>query len=108
MLNEADFLSWCKRLELTEKAQAAVVEARSRNPARRVGGGRNNVSGRYPSRKMGVTIQFESHRVELPSRPRVTRIRFARPSCWPAKNNRHRGFVRSGSDLGIQRQRSCT
>ena len=25
-----------------------------------------NVSGRYPSRKMGVTIQFESHRVELP------------------------------------------
>lgn len=25
-----------------------------------------NVVGRYPSRKMGVTIQFESHRVELP------------------------------------------
>ena len=23
------------------------------------------MSGRYPSRKMGVTIQFESHRVEL-------------------------------------------
>jgi hypothetical protein len=32
---------------------------------RRVGGGRRNVCGRYPSRKMGVTIQFESHRVEL-------------------------------------------
>jgi hypothetical protein len=31
-----------------------------------VGGGRDNVSGRYPSRKMGSTIQFESHRVELP------------------------------------------
>jgi putative transposase len=66
VLNETDFLLWCKRLELTEKAQTAVVEARSRNPTRRVGGGRNNVSGRYPSRKMGVTIQFESHRVELP------------------------------------------
>jgi transposase InsO family protein len=30
-----------------------------------VGSGRGNVSGRYPSKKMGVTIQFESHRVEL-------------------------------------------
>lgn len=66
MLNETDFLLWCKRLALTNKAQVAVAEARSRNPTRRVGGGRNNVPGRYPSRKMGVTIQFESHRVELP------------------------------------------
>ena len=66
MLNETDFLLWCKRLELTEKAQAGVAEARSQHPTRRVGGGRQNVSGRYPSRKMGVTIQFESHRVELP------------------------------------------
>ena len=66
MLNEADFLSWCRRLALTETTQAAIAEVRSRNPARRVGGGRENVSGRYPSRKMGQTIQFESHRVELP------------------------------------------
>ena len=29
------------------------------------GVGVSNVSGFYPSRKMGVTIQFESHRVEL-------------------------------------------
>lgn len=36
------------------------------NPTRRVGGGRDNVSGRYPSRKMGLTIQFQSHGVELP------------------------------------------
>ena len=47
MLNETDFLLWCKRLALTEKAQAAVTEARSSNPTRRVGGGRKNVSGRY-------------------------------------------------------------
>ena len=66
MLSESDFLVWCERLELTAKAQAAVAEARSRHPTRRVGGGRQNVHGRYPSRKMGVTIQFESHRVELP------------------------------------------
>jgi hypothetical protein len=30
-----------------------------------VGGGAGNVCGRYPSQKMGVTIQFESHRHEL-------------------------------------------
>lgn len=66
MLNEADFLGWCRRLALAETTQAAISEVRSCNPTRRVGGGRENVSGRYPSRKMGFTIQFESHRVELP------------------------------------------
>ena len=66
MLNEAEFLLWYTRLGLTDKAQAIVAEVRSRHPTRRVGGGRSNVHGRYPSRKMGVTIQFESHRVELP------------------------------------------
>ena len=66
MLNETDFFLWRERLALTEKAKAAVTEVRLHNPTRRVGGGRKNVWGRYPSRKMGVTIQFESHRVELP------------------------------------------
>lgn len=66
MLNEADFLGWCARLGLTETTRATITAVRSRNPTRRVGGGRQNVSGRYPSRKMGITIQFESHRVELP------------------------------------------
>jgi putative transposase len=66
VLNEAEFLLWCKRLGLTDKAQAIVAEVRFRPPTRRVGGGHSNVPGRYPSRKMGVTIQFESHRVELP------------------------------------------
>jgi putative transposase len=66
LLSEADFLAWCTRVALTEKARATVAEVRSRNPTRCVGGGRHNVSGRYPSRKMGLTIQFESHRVELP------------------------------------------
>jgi putative transposase len=66
VLDEVGFFSWCARLALTEEARAKVAAARSQNPARRVGGGRRNVSGRYPSRKMGITIQFESHRVELP------------------------------------------
>ena len=66
MLDEADFRSWCSRLRLTQAAREAIAAIRSGRPARCVGGGRRNVAGRYPSRKMGFTIQFESHRVELP------------------------------------------
>ena len=66
VLSDADYIDWCLKLGLDEAARATITAARSRNPTRRVGGGRQNVSGRYPSRKMGVTIQFESHRVELP------------------------------------------
>ena len=65
MLNEEEFLSWCNRLRLSREAQEVVTQIRRADPARRVRSGRQNVSGRYPSRKMGVTIQFESHRVEL-------------------------------------------
>lgn len=65
MLSNEEFLLWCGRLGLSREAQAAITKIRSASPARRVGGGRENMSGRYPSRKMGVTIQFESHRVEL-------------------------------------------
>lgn len=65
MLSKEDFLSWCNRLKLSRETAAVVAQIRRADPARRVGGGRSNVSGRYPSRKMGVTIQFESHRVEL-------------------------------------------
>ncbi len=65
MLGNEEFLLWSRRLSLSQEAQTAIAKIRSANPARRVGGGRKNVSGRYPSRKMGVTIQFESHRVEL-------------------------------------------
>ena len=86
MLNEADFLVWCTRLALTAMAREAVAEARSRDPARRVGGGRLNVSGRYPSRKMGATIQFESHRVELPSFMRWSTT----PKCWSILTSRLR------------------
>src|SRR5437773_7291417 len=65
MLSEAELTHWFQRLTIPEQGQTAIHQVRSSNPARRVGGGRRNVSGRYPSRKMGMTIQFESHRVEL-------------------------------------------
>jgi putative transposase len=66
LLTESDFATWCKRLGLSKDAEAVVRHIRSSPPSRRVGGGRNNVTGQYPSRKMGFNIQFESHTVEFP------------------------------------------
>jgi putative transposase len=65
MLTDVELKGWFHRLCMSDQAQAVIRQVRSSDPARCVGGGRRNVSGRYPSRKMGVTIQFESHRVEL-------------------------------------------
>ena len=65
MLSQNDLQSWYARLGVPERTQLAIGHIRSSDPARHVRSGRSNVTGRYPSRKMGVTIQFESHRVEL-------------------------------------------
>src|SRR5690242_17596889 len=65
MLNRDNLISWYQRLELSRQAQSLIDQVRSSAPTRREGGGHGNVTGRYPSRKMGLTIQFESHRVEL-------------------------------------------
>lgn len=65
MLSNVDVLAWYDRIGLTKDGRSAVERVRASDPARRVGGGRRSVSGNYPSKKMGVTIQFESHRVEL-------------------------------------------
>ena len=66
MLTPDEFSKWCSDQNLPELSQKTLAEIRSVEPARRVGGGRKNVSGFYPSKKMGKTIQFESHKVELP------------------------------------------
>jgi hypothetical protein len=65
MLTADCLLAWFQRFNLPEQGRSTTSHIRSACPARRVGGGKSNVAGRYPSRKMGVTIQFESHRVEL-------------------------------------------
>jgi len=65
MLAPSGLLSWFQRLGIPEETRTLISHIRSSAPSRRVGGGKSNVRGRYPSRKMGVTIQFESHRVEL-------------------------------------------
>jgi putative transposase len=66
MLNDTEFDQWCYRLKLSEQTRQEIQRIRLSEPSRHVGGGQKNVSGRYPSRKMGRTIQFESHKVELP------------------------------------------
>jgi hypothetical protein len=65
-MNEEQFSSWLFENTITEKTAGVISRIRSSPPSRHVQGGRSNVTGRYPSKKMGVTIQFESHKVELP------------------------------------------
>ncbi len=65
MLDKDEFLHWCQKLSLSEEGRIVIEQVRTSDPARRVQSGSRNVSGTYPSKKMNVTIQFESHRVEL-------------------------------------------
>ena len=64
-LNQREFDQWCQTLNLPAATKELIASIRAAPPARRVQGRANNVSGTYPSRKMGMTIQFESHKVEL-------------------------------------------
>ncbi|MBR8840008.1 MAG: DDE-type integrase/transposase/recombinase [Stigonema ocellatum SAG 48.90 = DSM 106950] len=66
MLTPEEFEKWCSDRNLPELSLKTLAYIRSVEPARRVGGGRKNVSGFYPSKKIKKTIQFESHKVELP------------------------------------------
>ncbi len=65
MLNESELHQLYQKLNLSKQAQQVIEEIRSSPPARRVGSAAGNVSVRYPSRKMGIIIQAESHRNEL-------------------------------------------
>jgi putative transposase len=60
-----EFEHWCRQQQLTTLTIDLIAAIRSSPPSRRVQGRTKNVSGVYPSRKMGLTIQFESHTVEL-------------------------------------------
>ncbi len=67
ILSEPQFVSWYKRLALSLAAVQVIRGIRSSEPARRVGSGAGNVSGNYPSAKMGSSRQFESRTIELPA-----------------------------------------
>jgi putative transposase len=65
MLTSSEFHQWCHKLQLPAATCDLIARIRFSPPARRVQGRVGNVSGFYPSRKMGVTIQFESQSLEL-------------------------------------------
>jgi putative transposase len=65
MLTESQFQAWCRRLHLSPATCEFLTRVRASPPVRRVQARGTNVSGTYASRKMGCTIQFESHTVEL-------------------------------------------
>jgi putative transposase len=59
------FHIWSQHLGLSPEIEALIASIRSSQPIRRVSGRAGNITGRYPSPKMGVSIQFESERVEF-------------------------------------------
>ncbi|HEX8772092.1 MAG TPA: TnsA endonuclease N-terminal domain-containing protein [Pyrinomonadaceae bacterium] len=65
MLSNEEFEYWWRRAGLSDEAVTIVNQIRSLQPIRAVKSSKGNVVGRYPSRKMSVTIQFESHKNEL-------------------------------------------
>lgn len=54
-----------QKFSLSDEAIKQIENIRNSEPARKVKSGGKNVPGFYPSKKMGVTIQFESHKLEL-------------------------------------------
>jgi transposase InsO family protein len=65
MLSNDQVTQLCRDLALSEEAQTVIATIRASSPSRRVRSAAGNVCVRYPSRKMRVTIQAESHRNEL-------------------------------------------
>lgn len=64
--DEAEFKSWCCRMDYDERTIILIQRIRSLPPSRNVTGRRGNVHARVPSHKMGVTIQSESRTSEKP------------------------------------------
>lgn len=65
MMTIEEYRHWCRRLGIKGKIRQFIDDIRDSEPVRLVRGGGNSVVGLYPSRLMGRTIQFESHRCEL-------------------------------------------
>jgi putative transposase len=64
-LTDEEFRAWCQRNKIEPETAAYIQDIRTAEPERKVRGRKSNVSGRYPSQKMGFSIQFESQHVEL-------------------------------------------
>lgn len=68
MVTTDEFDLWALKAEMPEAGKAYIQRVRTSPPSRKAGNNHgSNVIGSYPSRKMGVTINFESHKCELPA-----------------------------------------
>ena len=65
MLSPEGILLWYSNRNTSADSRNLIDRIRTSEPSRLVRNGASNVSGRYPSKKMGRVIQFETHRVEL-------------------------------------------
>ena len=65
-LTDLEFSLWVKRLTVPRTTEVRIQQVRSSPPSRRGEGWGRSMTGFYPSRKMGVTITFDSHTVEYP------------------------------------------
>ncbi len=61
MLDDDAYLHWLDQCVFSNPARTLLTDIRNSPPVRRTAGGRGNIHGQYPSRKMRRTIQFESH-----------------------------------------------
>jgi putative transposase len=66
MMTKQEYDLWCRQLGIKGKTRKFIDTIRNSQPARAARGGGGSVMGVYPSRLMGHTLQFESHRCELP------------------------------------------
>ena len=67
MMDELEISLWCDRLKYLQKTREVIDEIRSSEPVRNRQSRVGNWTGRYPSDKMGRTIQFESRTEEFPA-----------------------------------------
>lgn len=65
MFSEQEFQSWCVLLNFTKETVSTIQKIRTSPPSRSVRSSKKNLSGKYPSKKMGMSIQYESYTVEL-------------------------------------------
>lgn len=59
-MDQAQFQHYCREQSFTAETRDLLARIRNSPPVRRVRGRVGNISGFFPSRKMGVAIQFES------------------------------------------------
>jgi hypothetical protein len=63
-LSDEEFRAWCQRNNIAPRTEAYIQRIPESDPERRVHSQAPNVGGRYPSVKMGCSLQFESQHCE--------------------------------------------